>query len=205
MSDDVLAMSILQGFAEDRFDRLPLPTLGSLDPQQKAAAEALILGPRKGVFGPFVPLLRAPELLDCVAKLGEYLRFRSDLDARIRELAICAVARHVSNQFEWLTHAALALTAGVSDRTLEAVRVGERPRNLPEDEELALDFVRELLTTHGVSEPTYQRLLAASGERGVVELTALVGYFVTVSWLMNVARTPTQAPSSGRPLGAFPQ
>jgi 4-carboxymuconolactone decarboxylase len=38
----------------------------------------------------------------------------------------------------------------------------------------------------------------------VVELTALVGYFVMVSWLMNVAHTPAQASAQGEPLRAFP-
>ncbi len=205
MSGESHATSVPQGYADDRVDRMPLPTLDSMDSKQRAAAQSLASGPRKGVFGPFVSLLRTPELLHCVATLGEHLRFHSNLDARIRELAICAVARHVSNQFEWLTHAALALAAGVSDRTLEAVRVGARPRDLPEDEEVALDFVRELLSTHGVSEPTYQRLLSVCDERGIVELTTLTGYFVTASWLMNVARTPVQTPASGRPLSAFPQ
>ena len=73
-----------QGFGESTADRLPMPAMDQLDEQQQAAARALIEGPRKGVFGPFVSLLKAPDLLDRVAKLGEYLRFNSGLDARIR-------------------------------------------------------------------------------------------------------------------------
>ena len=57
---------------------------------QRAAAQALIDGPRKGVYGPFLPLLRSPQLLDRVARLGEHLRFGGTLDARVRELATCA-------------------------------------------------------------------------------------------------------------------
>jgi hypothetical protein len=102
-------------------------------------------------------------------------------------------ARHVSNQFEWVMHAPLAVKAGVSPQAIEALRQGVRPRRLAPDEEDALDFAQELLNRHGISDPTYQSALVRWGERGVVELTTLLGYFVMVSWLMNVARTPAPA------------
>ncbi|MES2960371.1 MAG: carboxymuconolactone decarboxylase family protein [Pseudomonadota bacterium] len=196
--------SLPQGYDRAAAERLPMPTTGSLDEAQRVAAQGLIDGPRKGVYGPFLPLLRSPELLDRVAKLGEHLRFHSALDARVRELAICVVARHVSNQFEWMMHAPLAVKAGVSSEAIEALRQGARPRHLALDEEDALDFAQELLNRHGVSDPTYQSALARWGEGGVVELTTLLGYFAMVSWLMNVARTPAQAGASGPGIDAFP-
>ena len=139
-----------------------------------------------------------------MGKVGEYLRYESVLDARIRELAICAVARHTGNQFEWTMHAPLAVKAGVNEAAVEALRVGARPKQLAADEESALDFTRELLQTQGVSDPTYAEALTALGEQGVVELASLVGYFVMVCWVMNVARTPAQAAATGPGLDAFP-
>ena len=204
MPSESKSASVEQGYGDDRGERLGMLPAESMDDQQSAAAKALIEGPRKGVFGPFVPLLRTPELLERVGKLGECRRFESGLDARVRELVTCTVARHVSNQFEWLMHAPLALSAGVSETTLEAVRLGARPHYLPADEEVALDFCRELLTTHGVSNPTYERLRTIFGEKGIVELTTLVGYFAMVSWLMNVARTPAHRGLVSDPLGGFP-
>ena len=195
---------IPQGHAAGAAERLPMPAADRMDAAQRAAAQALIDGPRKGVYGPFLPLLRSPVLLDRVARMGEYLRFESVLDARVRELATCAAARHVGNQFEWLMHAPLAVKAGVQAGAVEALRVGARPRALVADEEAALDFTRELLHTHGVSDPTYAAALQQLGEQGVVELTALVGYFVMVSWLMNVARTPGPGNAAGPGLDAFP-
>jgi 4-carboxymuconolactone decarboxylase len=193
-------MPVDQGFAPDARERLPLPT--QMNDAQRAAADALINSPRKGVYGPFLPLLRSPQLLDRIAKTGEYLRFDAVLDARVRELATCAVARHVSNQFEWTMHAPLAVKAGVSQATVDALRAGARPKPLPADEEVALEFTRELLATHGVCDATYADALAQFGEQGVVELATLIGYFAMVSWVMNVARTP--ANQSGEALHAFP-
>ncbi|HEX7889876.1 MAG TPA: carboxymuconolactone decarboxylase family protein [Ramlibacter sp.] len=193
-----------QGYAHRATERLPIPQEGAMTPAQREAAQALIAGPRKGVYGPFLPLLRSPALLDRVAKMGEYLRFESVLEARVRELVICAVARHVSNQFEWTMHAPLAVKAGVSEASIEALRLGARPKNLPREDEAALDFTRELLQTHGVSDPTYADALQAFGEQGTVELASLIGYFAMVSWVMNVARTPAQASATGAGIAAFP-
>ena len=196
---------VVQGYALDAAERLPMPALSSLDDAQRAAAQALIDGPRKGVYGPFLPLLRSPALLDRVAKLGEYLMFDSVLDARIRELAICVAARHVSNQFEWVMHAPLAVKAGVTPEAIEALRSGSRPRGLAPDEEDAVDFAQELLSRHGVSDLTYKFALCRWGEQGVVELTTLLGYFTMVSWLMNVGRTPAQSGTTETGIDAFPQ
>nr|WP_227494246.1 carboxymuconolactone decarboxylase family protein [Ramlibacter pallidus] len=171
---------------------------------QRAAAQALIDGPRKGVYGPFLPLLRSPDLMERVARIGEYLRFESTLDARVRELSICAVARHVGNQFEWVMHAPLARKAGVAAAAVEALRVGARPQPLAADEQAALDFTQELLRTNGVSDPTYAAAREALGEQGVVELASLAGYFAMVCWVMNVARTPAQAGATEPGLDAFP-
>lgn len=185
-------------------ERLPMPAIDALTEDQRAAAQALIDGPRKGVFGPFLPLLRSPQLLDRVARLGEYLRFDSVIEPRIRELVTCAAARHVTNQFEWQMHAPLALKTGVSPATIEALQAGARPRDLPADEEVALDFASELMHRHGTSEPTYRAALARFGEQGVVELATLLGYFVMVSWLMNVARTPAASNGQAAALQPFP-
>ena len=73
-----------QGYAHRGGERLPLPPADAMNEAQRQAAQALIDGPRKGVYGPFLPLLRSPVLLDRVAKTGEYLRFDSVLDARER-------------------------------------------------------------------------------------------------------------------------
>ena len=132
---------------------------------QRAAAQALIDGPRKAVFGPFVPLLHSPVLMERIGSLGEYLRFDSVLDARVRELVTCAVARHVGNQFEWVMHAPAAVKAGVSADAIEALRLGRRAAPLAEDEQIALDFAQELLQHHGVSEPTYAAAEARFGEQ----------------------------------------
>ena len=183
-----------QGHTQPWNERLPMPAPEAMTEAQRTAAQALINGPRKVVAGPFVPLLQAPALMHLIGELGAHLRFQGTLEARVRELVICAVARHVGNQFEWVLHAETARHAGVSAEALEALRLGRRPTPLAEDEQLAIDFTTELLQHHGVSEPTYAMAVQHFGAPAVVELTALAGYFAMVCWVMNVAHTPGHGP-----------
>lgn len=169
----------------------------TLDAAQQAAADELIKGPRRGVYGPFRPLLHRPALLSAVAKVGETLRYQGSLDSALREWTICVVARELSNVFEWDMHVPLAQAAGVPAGALMALESGQPlPANLRGDLVLACESARELIAAHRLREDTYARALAQWGEATLVELLTLVGYFAQVCWLMNVARTPGPRPAA---------
>ena len=171
-------------------NRMPPLADGEMDDAQRAASAALIAGPRKGVFGPFIPLMRSPELMDRMQRVGEYLRFGNSIPAKLNELAMLIVARHVTNQFEWAVHHPNAIKAGVARATLDMIEQGRAPVGMPEDEELVYDFCNELLSGYQVMDATYARALKAFGERGVMDLVGTVGYFVAICMAMNVAGTP---------------
>jgi len=181
----------------------PLPAAKMTDAQRKAAEE-MIAGPRKGVKGPFVPLLRSPELMDRLQKVGEYLRFQSSLDQRISELVMLVVSRDWTQQFEWFVHVPLGRKAGISEDTVAALSDGRRPSGMSEDEQVAYDFCEELLRNKGVSETTYRRAVDRFGENGVIDMLGVAGYFTTVSMIMNVAHSPPQADESVAPLVPYP-
>ena len=173
-------------------ERLGLPA--ALDAAQQAAADELINGPRKGVYGPFRPLLHRPPLLRAMAKVGETLRFEGTLDAALREWTICVVARELSNVFEWDMHHPLALAAGVPPAALAALDAGEgSPAELRADLALARTLVGELIAGHRLGDESYAAAVRTWGEPTLVELLTLIGYFAAVCWLMNVARTPGPA------------
>ena len=163
----------------------------SLDADQQQAANELINGPRRGVYGPFRPLLHRPPLLRAVAKVGETLRFEGTLEAALREWTMCVVARELSNVFEWDMHVPLAETAGVPASALAALDAGTAlPADLRADLALANLVVRELIAQHRLSDTTYADALAKWGEPTLIELISLVGYFAMICWLMNVSHTP---------------
>jgi 4-carboxymuconolactone decarboxylase len=148
--------------------------------------------------------MRSPQLLDRLQRVGEYIRYDSSLSPRLSEFAMLVVSRACTQQFEWFTHVPLALKAGTSADTIEAVRCGRRPGDMHADEALVYDFTQELLAHHGVCDATYAVAVERLGERGVIDLTGLVGYFLTVSLVLNVAHTPPEATDGVAALPALP-
>ncbi len=94
------------------------------------------------------------------------------------------------------------MAAGLKQETVQSLADGRRPAAMASDEEVAYDSCDELFRTRGLSEATYGRAVERFGERGVVDLLGLVGYFTTVSMVLNVAHTPAQG--SVPPLLSFP-
>jgi 4-carboxymuconolactone decarboxylase len=185
-------------------NRMPPLPAGKMTDAQRKAAEEMIAGPRKGVKGPFVPLLRSPELMDRLQKVGEYLRFQSSLEQRISEFIMLVVSREWTQHFEWFVHVPLGRKAGISEDTIAALAEGRRPSGMSEDEEIAYDFCEELLRTKGVSETTYRRAVMEFGENGVIDMIGVAGYFTTVSMVMNVAHSPPQEDKSVTALLPYP-
>jgi 4-carboxymuconolactone decarboxylase len=171
-------------------DRMPPLPEGSHTPEQARAARELAATPRGAVFGPFVPLLRSPDLLSPLQKTGEYLRYRSALPPRLSEFAILFVARRWSQEYEWYVHAPIAETSGVPPAHVAALAKGLRPDAMDADHATIHDFLGELFDHRAVSDATYARALERFGERGVVDLTGLAGYYSTLAMVLNVARTP---------------
>lgn len=171
-------------------ERMPPLPPETMDDAQRAAADALIAGPRKAVKGPFIALLRSPQLLAPLQRAGDYLRFDSALSRRASEFATLVVARQWAQQFEWRIHVPLARKAGTSDATIDALAGGQRPPAMSAEEALVYDLVHELAVHRGVSDATYAACVERFGERGVIDLVGVVGYFTLMSMVLNVARTP---------------
>jgi 4-carboxymuconolactone decarboxylase len=150
-----------------------------------AACAGLLLPPAK------------PGADDALQKVGEYLRYHSALDARVSEFLMLIVSRIWTQQFEWAVHYPLVLQAGLAPEVASALGEGRRPQRMADDEKIAYDFAEELLRTHDVSEATYQRTVTRFGERGVIDMIGLLGYFTTVSMVLNVAHTPSSDSKAG--------
>jgi 4-carboxymuconolactone decarboxylase len=173
--------------------RIPLPTKDVLTPEQRRVYDAI-----GGLRGGHVPLIyqatmHSPELTDKWQQLGELLRYRTSLPERLSELAVLVVARHHDCQYAWHAHAPIALKAGVAPATADAIKVGRRPDFAKDDEAAVYDYSKELLETKFVSAPVYARALEAVGVTGVVELTALLGYYVMVAMALNAHELPLPA------------
>ena len=187
----------------DHDDRLPpLPPEQWTD-EQRVQAEEIIRGPRGALLSPFVPLLRSPELMGHAQRMGEYLRYRSTIGLALSELAILVTARHWTQQVEWAIHVPIALRAGVTADTIDAIAQGRRPAHLGDDEQRVHDLCTELHHHQSVSNVTWHRVVERFGEQGAVDLVGINGYYTFLSMVMNAARTPVP-PTSTTPLRNLP-
>jgi 4-carboxymuconolactone decarboxylase len=177
-------------------DRLPLPDASALTEAQQDAVRRITGGPRGEISGPFVPLLRSPELMTRLQLVGEYIRFDSELDDDLVELVILTVARHWDQQFEWGFHHPIALQKGLTPETIEQVGSRTRPTSGRPEVALVWDLVEELQLTRTVSDEVYANAITGLGEPRVVEVVGTMGYYTTLAMTMNMARTP---PPEGAP------
>jgi 4-carboxymuconolactone decarboxylase len=127
---------------------------------------------------------------DLGQQFGASTRFATTVPRRLYELAIIITARHWTSQFEWTAHHRGALQAGIAPSTADAIAEGRRPPAMPRDEEAVYNFATELLETKQVSDGTFAAAKSVLSERGVVELIDVMGWYSTVSMLLNVDRYP---------------
>jgi 4-carboxymuconolactone decarboxylase len=189
--------------------RFALTPFTEMTPEQRAVADSIRSGPRASVgspatapgatslSSPFNVWNRKPELADRLQKVGEYIRFRSSLPARLNEFAILITAREWNAQYEWFAHHRLAMAGGLNPAVAEELANGRVPANMKPDEQVVYDFTMELHQKRGVSDAMYKRAIDAFGEQGVADLIAVNGYYVLVAMTVNVDRTPI--PNDGKP------
>lgn len=183
--------------------RISLPDTGTMDADQRRVHDKIVSGPRGRLQGPLRAALHNPELADRWQALGELLRYRTSLTRRQSELAILVTGRACRSPLEWHLHRLEAERAGVEPEVIDALLDERTPEGLADDEAAVVAFARELNRFRSVSEPTYSRALALFGERSVVELTALVGYYTMVAMTLNAHEIPM--PDGAVPAFAMPQ
>lgn len=183
--------------AQQRFPELKPE---AMSPEQRAIWDAIASGPRKATGGPFNAWLRSPALADRLQKVGEYVRFQSSLPKRLNELAILIAGRWWNARFEWDYHYPLAIKEGVPAAVLSDLAAGREPARMNADEGLVYAFSTELRRDKAVSDATYAKALARFGERGVVDLVTVAGYYDLVCMTLNVAQVPVPAGSQVPPL-----
>ncbi|MEZ5816144.1 MAG: carboxymuconolactone decarboxylase family protein [Hyphomicrobiaceae bacterium] len=169
--------------------RMPMIPEGEQTPEQKKAVADIVSGPRGHLVGPFIPLLRSSEFMSRLQRTGEYLRFNSAFEPRLSELAILITARFWSQNFEWHHHRPIAEKAGLRKDIIEAIAAGRRPDAMGMDEATIYDFLDELCRTRNVSDATYGRAVAMFGEKGIIDLIGIHGYYSLLAMILNVTHT----------------
>lgn len=170
--------------------RIPLPAPESMTEEQKRVYDQIVSGPRGRLVGPLRAALHSPALAERWQALGALLRFGTSLPPRVSELAIIVTARRWNSQIEWHIHAQAARAAGISDAILDAIRARAEPAFEQRDDEVVYEFSRQLQETGQVDPALYAEAVRRWEAVGVVELTAVIGYYTMVSMTLNAHEIP---------------
>jgi 4-carboxymuconolactone decarboxylase len=193
-----LIASAPAGRAEDITRFAPLKA-DELSPSQKAWAEMIAAPPRNARFGspPYRAYIRNPELAPRLSALSEYLRWNTTLAPRLSEFAILITARQWTAQYEWFAHYPLALKAGLDPKILGDLSAGRRPDSMRDDEAALYDLVTALYRDKKVTDAVYKAAADKFGERGVMDIIGIVGYYDLVS--MTLITMQAEAPNDSVP------
>jgi 4-carboxymuconolactone decarboxylase len=146
------------------------------------------------VGGPWLALLHSPEMAQRTMHLGSYARFESTLDHKVVEFTALVAARELECKHEWAAHVNHGTKAGIPMETIRLVHAKKGAESFSSEDAQIVSFVREMIHTHRVSEPTFQAIYARFGERGMVELTATIGYYAMLACTLNTFDVYTATP-----------
>jgi 4-carboxymuconolactone decarboxylase len=178
---------------ESTLARIPLPSPAEMTPEQRRVYDAIVEGPRGTVVGPLRAALHRPELAEKWQQLGELLRYRTSLPPQISEIAILVTARRWRSQVEWHMHAIAAEQAGIAPAVIAEIKCGCRPLEADPKALAVYDYAVELTDDGHVKPATYDAVLRGCGVAGIVELTALIGYYTMVAMTLNAHEIPLPA------------
>lgn len=162
-----------------------------LKSEQKRIWDDCSAGPRGSVPPPVHVWLKSPGLADHAHKLGAHVRFGTVFTPKQTEIAILVTARYWTAQFEWTAHVRLALQAGLTQEQIDAIAERRTPHFADPDDQLVYDFANGYYRNHRVDDATYARVVERFGEKGLVDLAGLIGYYSFVSVTLNVFEVPS--------------
>jgi 4-carboxymuconolactone decarboxylase len=185
-------------------DRMPPIPAAQLTEPQKKAIEEFKAARSADISGPFVPMLRSPEVMSRARAMGDYLRYKSSLPPRLSEFVILLTARKWTQQYEWHAHQPLAIQGGLRAEIVKAIADGRRPDAMGDDEDAIYTLWDELQRNQSVSDATYARAVGKIGEQGVIDVLGITGYYTMLAMVMNTTRAPLPAGASPG-LAPFPR
>ena len=165
--------------------RLKLLSPGEMTEHQKETYDDSIASKRGKPPPPMMAWLNSPEMARHATRLGAYLRFDTLFPAKLSEIAILVTARHWTSHYEWYAHKRLALAGGMDPGIIEDIRQRRAPHFDDPKAQAIYDVATSLHRTHVLPKPLYDHAALVLGERGLVEIIGLCGYYTLVSMTLN--------------------
>jgi len=161
-----------------------------LTPEQKKWAESIALPPRNAKFTnfPYRAYIHSPELAVRLQAMSDYGQWNTQQPARLSEFAILITARQWSSQWIWRDHYTLAIKGGLDPKVALDLAAGRRPAGMKEDEAILYDLAMQIYRDKAVTDTMYDKAQIQFGERGILDLLGIMGYYDTVAMILIAAR-----------------
>jgi len=165
--------------------RLKLLSPDEMSPEQRATYDESIASKRGRPPPPMMAWLNSPEMAKHATRLGAFLRFDTVFEAKLSEIAILVTARHWTSHYEWYAHKRLALKGGMNPDIIADIRDRRIPKFDDPKGEMIYQVAKSLHEGHGLSKRLYEDAIKILGQRGLVEIIGLCGYYTMVSMTLN--------------------
>jgi alkylhydroperoxidase family enzyme len=166
--------------------RLPDPT-GALSAADREALERMAAA-RAGAEGRaalgdvYVRMFNNPAVARAVGALGEHLRFGGVLPDDARELVILRYAARQGFGYMWSHHLRPARQAGIPEEVVAALADDGVPEGLAPERRAVVEAVDAVVARRSIPAEVQERVEAAFGLPGVVEVVALCGLYAMMGY-----------------------
>src|SRR5215469_13642790 len=140
-------------------------------------------------------LVNSPDAARAFSGLGQFIRFGSKLDPRLRELAILQAGWLARSPYEWLHHVKIGHDFGVSDADIRAIidETEGRPTALAPLEKLVLRGAREMADGLAMSAASFAALKQALTSEHLTDLVMVIAFYAGVVRLLATLEIDVEA------------
>jgi AhpD family alkylhydroperoxidase len=169
--------------------RLPLVEVPE-DPLTKEMFERL--APGRGILNLHRMMAHAPQLMKASGELALALRRNTELSRALAEIVILRIAQMTDCAYEWAQHLPHARAAGVSEQQIAEVARWRESLAFTDAQKAALAFTEKAADGNRVVDGDVEELRRHFSPREIVELTMLVGFYVSTAILLNALAIPAE-------------
>jgi alkylhydroperoxidase family enzyme len=127
-------------------------------------------------------MANSPNAARAMTGLAMYIRHKSKLDPRLRELAILQVGYLAKSPYEYSHHVKIGREFGVTDDEIRAIgeETAGRPTKLDALSKTVLRAAREMTSELAMSDETFATLEKALGRENVIDLALAIAFYNAV-------------------------
>ena len=149
-----------------------------------------VMGVFGRVRGPFSMLLHSPKLAERLLPIVPFAREGTLINPKLRQIAILAAVRERDANYVWAAQVGLARRVGLREPVIDLLRAKADPAELPPEERDIVLYARQLMCTNRVEESVFDALKDRHGVQWLVELTAVMNFYVALCGVVNVFDVP---------------